>query len=285
MNSRLPTKRNVACLLSQPPTRTGHLWQTEASGGETVCASSWPAFSRWIPSLFVAALLSAAPSAAQPWNKPPEQWTPDDVNRILTDSPWAPAKVEVRIWRKEIRKEYPSETPVERPLGKLDRTDWGIEWSRGHREGPSVLWWSARSVRIAQLRARQARNLAPRNAPLEAGHLEEIVIVVEGSEPLRILRDAAEDLRDTVYFELPSGMPLSASDIRFVEGERAGEDYVAFHFPREIHGEPTISANSPAVVFRCTATAKTELRGRPNALSIRVQFEPRRMRARGLPDF
>ena len=41
---------------------------------------------------------------------------------------------------------------------------------------------------------------------------------------------------------------------------------------------------SEKVVFHCRATAKKELPNRDNAISIRVDFHPREMRAQNVPD-
>ena len=82
----------------------------------------------------------------------------------------------------------------------------------------------------------------------------------------------------------PSGMVLDTSGVEFHEGEKGGEDYVAFHFPRQIEGRPTITSDTERVVFHCKASAKTERPGRPDSISVRVVFEPNRMRAAGQPD-
>jgi hypothetical protein len=84
--------------------------------------------------------------------------------------------------------------------------------------------------------------------------------------------------------ELPGGVSLDVVEIHFIEGEKAGEDFVEFHFARQIEGRPTISPDAEKVVFHCKATAKSARPGRPNELSIRAVFEPRKMRFRGQPD-
>jgi hypothetical protein len=148
----------------------------------------------------------------------------------------------------------------------------------------SVLWWSSKTVRLAQQRRSQLKGVAPKGAVLRADELEHIVIAVEGNEPLRILRDAVENIRETCYLELPRGMTLDALDVQFVESDRAGEDFTAFNFPRKVNGEPAVDPNAQLVTFHCKATARTARLGRPSTLSIHATFEPRKMRVNGLPD-
>jgi hypothetical protein len=236
----------------------------------------------WLASLVILPGLLLAGGA---WDKKPEKWDRADANRILSDSPWAPAKTVVQLFHKDIRTEFPSRAPVEAPRGVKTDVVQGVVWGRELADGPPVLWWSSKTVRLAQQRMGQLQNRAPVNASLHAPDLEHIVIVVVGSEPLRILRDAREELWDTAYLELPSGMALDVAQLKFVEGERAGDDYAAFYFPRRILGEPTVTAEMREVIFRCRATAKTERPGRPNALTIRTAFSPRKMRVNGQPDF
>ena len=149
----------------------------------------------------------------------------------------------------------------------------------------SVQWWSSRTLRLAQQRLRELRDPAAAGKPLGAESLPDIVIIVEGAEPLRILRDAKEDPRETTFLELPDGRMLDVREVRFHESEETGGDYVAFHFPREVNDRPTIDRNAAKVVFHCKAAAKNLKPGRQNALSIRAVFVPKEMRVNGQPDF
>jgi hypothetical protein len=47
--------------------------------------------------------------------------------------------------------------------------------------------------------------------------LPDYVLAVEGDEPLRILRDAREDLHDTVFLELENGGVLDLLAVKYVE--------------------------------------------------------------------
>jgi len=56
------------------------------------------------------------------------------------------------------------------------------------------------------------------------------------------------------------------------------------HFARSFNGEPAIEPESQKVIFHCRAKAKKEMQNRQNALSFRVEFCPRLMKARGRSD-
>lgn len=107
---------------------------------------------------------------------------------------------------------------------------------------------------------------------------------MEGDEPLRILRNAREDLHDTVFIELENGGTLDFSAVKFVEETDTETLRTEFHFPRVLNGEATIHPESERVVFHCRATAKKDLPYRSNSLSFRVEFSPRAMKAQGQPD-
>ncbi len=236
--------------------------------------------------LSFALLLPAALLAGEPWQKKPDKWSLADVFEILTDSPWSPAKDRIEFTWLNRRLDPLTNLPTNMPTAPREG---GLVASAKVQRGEplpavSVLWWSSKTVRLAQQRRSQLKGVVPKDAVLRADELEHIVIAVEGNEPLRILRDTVENIRESCYLELPRGMTLDAFDIQFVESNRAGDDFTAFHFPRVLNGEPAVDPNAQQVTFRCKATAKMERPSRPNTPSIRAIFEPRKMRVNGLPD-
>lgn len=235
--------------------------------------------------LFAAALAVSPAFADNPWDKHPTQWTKADCFRILRDSPWAPAKLDVQFsiyQRKEdLLTHLPTDSPIRStPAGPVAKAE------IGSRPLPavSVIWWSSRTVRWAQQRLRQLDGLLPVNATLTAPSLEDFVIIIEGSKPLRILMDAEAELKDSVYLELPGAIPIEPREVRFHVGEKAGEDYAAFHFARYEGAGQRLSPGTEQVIFHCKAKAKKSEPNRPNELSIRTVFAPRKMRSSGSPD-
>jgi len=127
-------------------------------------------------------------------------------------------------------------------------------------------------------------NMVGTPPPLRADESPDYVVAIEGDEPMRIIRSAKEDLRDTVFLELDNGFTVDLASVQFLDGADADPLRTEFHFPRTVEGKPAIDPGSEKVIFHCRATAKKELPNRDNAISIRVDFHPREMRAQNVPD-
>lgn len=151
--------------------------------------------------ILVAALtLAVRGFAGESWEKQPEQWTPAEAYQVITDSLWTSAKSRMDVSWTVLRRRVdpltnlPTDSPIEPPEGPLtSRVALG---SKRPLPDVSVLWWSAKVVRLAQQRLRELRDPSSRPAPLVAAELSDFVLIVEGAEALRILRDAGEDLRE-----------------------------------------------------------------------------------------
>jgi hypothetical protein len=236
--------------------------------------------------ILVAMLSLSGFPGGEPWEKAPAKWDLGDVFRILQDSPWCPAGVKVETKRTSSPMDPKtgltadaSATPVK--PGSVP----GVQISRSKAQAAiPVLWWSSKTVRLAQQRLNQLRNPSLANEPLRADDLPDYVLVIEGSEPIRIIRDAKEDLHDTVFLELPGGATLDLDSVRFLEGSEEQESRVEFHFLRQMDGRATIDADSERVVLHCKASAKTDRPFQENAVSFRAEFKPRAMRIHGVPD-
>ncbi len=234
---------------------------------------------------FLISALFALPAGTEPWDKPPEQWDLADSYKILRDSPWTPSetKLEANFTQRHTDKltglviDSPSNT-TDTPLIR------GMEVGRNKPlPALSILWWSSKTVRLAQRRLVELRN--SRKAPrTQVETLPDYVIAIEGSEPLRIFQGAKEDLHETVFLVLDEGLTLDLEQVKFVEATDDTAARVEFHFPREVEGHAAIDPQSEKIEFHCKAEAKTPRPGRQNALSIRSQFHPRAMRANGAPD-
>jgi hypothetical protein len=237
--------------------------------------------------LLVAGILCAslALAADGPWAKPPDRWTESDVIRILRDSPWSPAKVSIETEYRQRRTDPLTGVPSDSPDHVQGSVVRDIVVSRALRlKEVTVLWWSSRTIRLAEEKRLESRIGAAAKGAIGTAALPDYVLVVEGHEPLRILRDAREDLRDTVFLELENGGTLDFTAVNFVDHTEAETLRTEFHFPRSLEGQPSIYPEAARVVFHCRATAKKEIPGRNNSLSLRVEFRPRAMKAQGQPD-
>jgi hypothetical protein len=144
---------------------------------------------------------------------------------------------------------------------------------------------SAKTMRLALEKMHRMRaNVTGTQPPLKADESPDYVIAIEGDEPMRILKDAKEDLRDTVFVELENGFSLDLASVQYLDSADADPIRTEFHFPRLIEGKPAIDPDSEKMVFHLRATAKKEMQNRNNAIAIRVDFHPKEMRAQNLPD-
>lgn len=125
-----------------------------------------PALWRCLPPAFLVALVAIV-CASQPWaGKDPSQWTSADVQRILTESPWA--QQAMATFGKPLE---PDDMPVTPPLGPQGgmsggrgvtdgRWDGGVARNTGIGDVPSlpvtVRWDSALPVREALSRSKDA---------------------------------------------------------------------------------------------------------------------------------
>jgi hypothetical protein len=236
--------------------------------------------------ILVALLALPAGPGGLPWEKLPEKWNLADVSRILQDSPWSPAGVKLE---RQVTARYAdrqtglvSDDPVN---GNTSNPVPGIQISRSKPQPKiPVIWWSSKTIRLAEQRLRQLSDPALAAKPLLAEELPDHVLVIEGSEALRILKDAKEDLHDSVFLELTSGMTLDLESVRFLDGTEREEARTEFHFPRQIEGRAALDPESALIVFHCKASAKTPRPGHDNALALRAEFRPRAMRVHGVPD-
>jgi hypothetical protein len=231
-------------------------------------------------------------AAVLPWDKAPEQWTMTDVFRILQNSPWSPSKFSLESnYTQRSTNSQSGVVDDSRVNGRNTAVVPGVTFTRAQSlPSVTVLWWSARTIRLAEtkrLQARPGRKAEITNdsvAKLEASLLPDYVLTVEGDEPPRILRDAREDLHDTVFLELENGGVLDLSAVKYVEDGDTDVVRTEMHFARLLNGEPAIDPESQKVIFPCRANARKEMQNRQNALSFRVEFCPRLMKARGQPD-
>lgn len=227
-------------------------------------------------------------AAGIPWDKPPEKWTLDDVFRILQDSPWSLSKLSLESNYTQRTTDSQSGVVGDSQVnGRTTAVVPGVSLSRGHLLPPvTVLWWSSKTIRMAERKRLQARAGGKSAAALPALEaLADYVLTVEGDEPLRMLRDAREDLHDTIFLELENGGILDLLAVKFVDAGDSDAVRTELHFARLLNGQPAIDPESQRVILHCRANAKKEMQNRQNALSFRVEFCPRQMKVRGESDW
>ncbi len=241
----------------------------------------------WTRILLVLALASL-PTPPRPalWDKPAEQWSLADAYKILRESPWSAGNFKLETVYTQRHTDQLTTITTDSPTNTTDAPlIRGVELSR-NKPLPevSVLWWSSKTIRLARLRLLQLRKTPSAQKVLQVDTMADYIVAVEGSEEVRILQDAKEDVQDTVFLELEGGWTIDFTRVAFVEASEDEDARAEFHFSRELNGHAGIDPQSETVVLHCRATAKNQRPGRQNALSFRTQFHPRAMRAHAEPD-
>ena len=237
--------------------------------------------------IVLASILSLSFPSNTPWDKPPDQWTAAEANKILEDSPWAPLKVTIETKYSQKYTDNLTRIVTDSAANSTQNspTVQNVQISRGGTPAYYVKWMSARTMRLALEKMHRMRaNVTGTQPPLKAEESPDYVIAIEGDEPMRIIRDAKEDLHDTIFVELDNGFTLDLAKVEYIDGADADPLRTEFHFPRVIEGKPAIDPDSEKVIFRLRATAKKEMPNRNNAISIRVEFHPKNMKAQNAPD-
>jgi hypothetical protein len=236
--------------------------------------------------IVLASLLALSFPSNTPWDKPADQWSAADTNKILEDSPWAPGKVAIETKYSQKYSDNLTHLASDSPINsQTSPVVPSMQISRGGTPDYYVKWMSAKTMRLALEKMHRMRiNVVGTQPPLKVEESPDYVIAIEGDEPMRIVRDAKEDLHDTVFVELGNGFTLDLASIQYIDGADADPLRTEFHFPRQIEGKPAIDPDSEKVVFHLRATAKKEMPNRQNAIAIRVDFYPKEMRAQNIPD-
>ena len=255
---------------------------TTCGAGTGIALLQIAAHSMKLNYLLVVCLTLAVSFGGAVWDKAPDKWSLADVYRILQDSPWSPASVKLET-KSLPRLEDSQAGPIKDPIDSTSSGP-GVQISRSKPEADiPVIWWSSKTIRLAEQRLRQLRNTSGSKEPLHADDLPDYVLVVEGAEPVRILQDAKEDLHDTVFLELSDGTTLDLTSVRFTEGPE-GEPRAEFHFPKQVDGQTTIGPNSDRVILHCHATTKTVRPLEENSIAFRADFKLLNMKVRGVAD-
>lgn len=150
--------------------------------------------------LLLASLSLPAFAAGDFWNrKPPSQWSGDEVDRLLSDSPWAHA-VDVEIT----------------PDGDKPRTAQDVKGSSGKREFVTVRWMSAAPI-VEALHT-------PMPKSMEGRYAFTVTNLSANAIPRGKARneDPVEQMKDTATLRVKGQEPIMAGAVEPVHGSTNG---------------------------------------------------------------
>lgn len=210
--------------------------------------------------LLMICLMAAGSVIGQKKVKPWKEWSKNDAQKILTDSPWAQRQVDM---------DFVEPTPLTRPK------DSSIDATLKQNEGmtSNIRFFSARPVRQAFVRIMQLQNkdLSPEmvtrlNTFAEAPSENLIVIAVAVENPdANMLGKAMQIYRNATTTKLKSTTYLERSDGKRVfieEYTPPGKDGFGarFIFPRMLDGKPFLSPEFSIVRFVSELDSTIKLR-------------------------
>jgi hypothetical protein len=224
--------------------------------------------------------------AGEPWeDKPYTEWTQKEVEKLLSDSPWA----------KSVKKRTGP--------GRYEWDSGGPGWI-GDGGPPSqragsvpvpetsknvIRWESSLTIRQARARFHEMDSYKDMTKEETARLLntrpQQHVISVRGRYVYDLLdgmEEVTEDsFRKSVYLKLsnqreiqPVGVEVEAGNARVVGGRAQFSTTVWFGFPREKEGSPAIGPNERKVEFHWVTPKK----------KLKVDFDLRKMQRDGKPD-
>src|SRR5215469_3677330 len=101
--------------------------------------------------VLLSSLLALSFPSNTPWDKPPEQWTAADANKILEDSPWAPTKVTIEAKYSQKYTDNLTRIVTDSATNAVQNspTVQNVQISRGAAPAYYVKWMSAKTMRLA----------------------------------------------------------------------------------------------------------------------------------------
>ena len=220
-----------------------------------------------IPAVFflLGLLLPALLLAAEPWkNKPYTKWTPEEVRKVMEDSPWAYRVLRIEMPppdagrpREDDRArgrmgDYTSAVPTYTPPPPVWRAEsllFIVQWRSSLTMRQAVVRW-------AELAGRGSEEEAARFLSTPS---EEYVLVLYGPA-MPALNDLSEEaLQASAYLQAEPGMrKVSPTQVKLL---REGTNLILaeFHFSRKAAGADILGPGDSKVRFSCpTASGAME---------------------------
>ena len=217
--------------------------------------------------------------AQEPWkSRPYDQWTEQEVEKVLNGSPWVKQIRVPPLWREgRSRAQVPgAATPPDDTFPSQGRARTGLEeqadQERANLAAFQVRWASARPIRQALVRGALLKG-KPMTAEAEqylGNDPEEFEVVILGPDMRPFTGVAQEELLAKTYIRPKKGKvrfaPRQIEFLRQGEGQRLVG--IAFYFSKKsATGEAVVAPDEKGIEFSCQT---------PMVL-VRTNFEPQKM--------
>ncbi|HTV60912.1 MAG TPA: hypothetical protein VMJ93_18710 [Verrucomicrobiae bacterium] len=206
-------------------------------------------------------------AGGDPWkNKPADQWTEQDINDILLNSPWSKPNLQVAgAWHPSGMTEESGNPTM--PGGSSDMShvsagatsdaNGGLEKqdaAAARQATYSIFWWSSRTIRAASMRRAVLKGTMTQ-ADMDkdiAVVPDDIMILVQGSNMQLFQHRGEQAFEKEAYLEIKkSKEKVYPSKVNFLKpGDGQSVTGAIFFFPRKgANGEPTVSPDEKEVDF------------------------------------
>jgi len=209
--------------------------------------------------------------------KPYSEWTAKEAQKLMTDSPWA-RRVEMRMsepgWNPRSVREGEATATSEPAEGGAMPSESRAETGLGDRFKTYVVqWWSARILRQAAVRFRQLQGRVPAEQVEQflAQRPNHYILVVFGPGLRGMQALDAEELKAKSYLKVRK-QKVAPAWVNFLPGPEKQLSGVEFYFPREVEGQPLISAEEKSAEFSCEL-GKEIIRTKFNLSKMKVAGE------------
>lgn len=236
---------------------------------------------RVLVAVAAAALFVSLAAADEPWmSKTSKNWSKEDTEKILHDSPWG-RRIGTAL---EYSSEKDKSTGGKKIISDTDRGD------QHETDFALVLWWSARTTRRAFLRMfelggnsvseEQAQKFAENAMP------QFVVSILGGGRMVDVSSKLEEnELKKAAWLESPRiKKRIDPVEVVVVRDAKGKAERINFIFARETEGQPTVTAEDKKITFKWRLP-KTPTETVEKAKQFQVQFLPSKMTAGGAADF
>jgi hypothetical protein len=245
------------------------------------------------------AVLAAGLVAGEPWKeKPFNEWTAEEISRLMTDSPWAKVVSVPATWKggranRGLSSDTSASSGAPTSISGTTGGEFGGAPSGARTAGPPpdraspgvgegkflVRWASGRAMILALARLSMLKNDPPAEAERilrVQPQVHEVVIV--GPDMSAFESIEIGELKERAYLKPRSAKdrvaPLAVQIRRSPDGKQVAA--VIFDFPRATpDGKPLIASGEKGVEFGCAVGGAT----------LKVSFDPQKMVTREGPEF
>jgi hypothetical protein len=198
---------------------------------------------------------------SEPWkDKPIDQWTDKDAQRVFTDSPWVQHVTVEAAWKPLSAVDVGAAAAG--GAGSFVPAEYDINAvTRGQATLFSVYWISSRTMRAAVARKTVLHSGGSPEPAVNhvAAVQKDFQVAVEGTDMAPFQRADEKKYQEFAWLQLKNSKDrLLSSHVNYQKDDRGLVNAAIFYFPKEdSSGNPILGADTKEVQFACKVGAST----------------------------